>query len=475
MTPYECSCVLEDRFLILGYHDGVQVIDLQKTGDKPRTIIWIRARKMIVNESCRVVLMVAGRYKQVRCYSYDALLRLIYAVLVLDWNERRDKRFDVPDQTMWEQMASQSLNSNKMPSEQDSTNYSMTGFSLNIKERLAKKREEKLVSNEPLVFCPGLTKPYYIYNRCVLQNFYYKLPESRDAQNLTTYQTSTYLFIAVHHRDKIVLWQLHRTNSDNDRLPRPIHRLKVFWIPTEAKTISFADDRRTLRHIIAVFSNEATAIELRDSQVTTVPVDASLVRLYQTTWMRDQYELQLQQHSPAHSPNLLLPTTQVPAIQWTSLIQLTFYPNLPVTSLTTHYSIPPSYTTVMESLPSTAPDPVALPPNPQLFLATFGRQSYIIDLEGSLFSTQAYRWSETPVHIEFVRRRQAGGEEDEWCLMGFGAETVELLDVRTAQVVQRVMHGVPVKFLGRWQQVIVWSCATTNEHTHVYMLKTTQE
>ncbi|KAI7898296.1 uncharacterized protein BX663DRAFT_525347 [Cokeromyces recurvatus] len=410
---------------------------------------------MIVIESCRLVLMIAGRYKQVRCYSYDALLRLVYAVLSLDWSERRDKQFDVPTQQIWEQITSRSGNKLSDEDHCPSTN----GFSLNLKERLVKKREEKkMTSNEPLVLCPGLIKPYYIYNKCVLQDFYYKLPDSRDAQCLRTYQTSTYLFIAIHCRDKIILWQRKRTH-----MPCSLFRLKVFWIPTEAKLISFADDRSALRSIIAVFANEATVIELRDSKVTTVPIDPTLERIYQTTWIQDQYEHQLLSLSQSLIPN----ASDMPAIQWTSLVQLPFYPTLPVTSLTINYSIPPSYTTVMESLPSTSPDPVALPSTsaPQLFFATLSKQSYIIDLSGALFSTQVYRWSETPHHIEFLQL-------NEWCVLGFGSETVEILDFRTAQVVQRVMHGAPVKFLGRGQQDnIFWSCAAMNERTHVYMLK----
>jgi hypothetical protein len=167
------------------------------------------------------------------------------------------------------------------------------------------------------------------------------------------------------------------------------------------------------------------------------------------------------------------------------LIQLPFYPDsLPATTLTTDYSIPPSYSTVVTSLPSSAPDPVPLPSAsaPQLFFATVGKQSYMIDLTGALFSTQVYRWSEVPVHIEFI---QLDHTVNDWCVVGFGSETVEIIHIKTAETVQRVMHGVPVKFLGRWDESIpregkknkiafksiFWSCAANNERIHVYMLK----
>lgn len=534
-TPYECSCVLEDRFLLLGYHEGVQLLDLQKIGEKPKTIIWIKARKMVVIESCRIVLILAGRYKQVRCYSYDALLKLIYAVLSLDWDQRRDPSHDVPTYQQWEHVATQT---GKLPEDSTTLDSSIldtttqsTNAILNLKERLAKKKDERAITlaamnantttnEEQLILSPGLTKPYYVYKKIILQDLYYKLPDSRDALGIQTYQTSTYVFAAIRHRDKIVLWQRKR-----DHPLRPFYRLKVFWIPMEARAISFADDRSTLRHIIAVFSSEVTAIELRDSKVQTVPIDPTLERIYQTTWIRDQYEHQLncpkspttspiptsismpsslflryQQLSDSNnnnnnndttssSPTSSFPTLpaslSAPPIQWTSLVQLPFYPDsLPATSLTTEYSIPPSYSTVITSLPSHAPpDPVALPSAvaPQLFFATLGKQSYIIDLTGSLFSTQVYRWSEVPTHIEFV---QLDITVNDWCAIGFGTETVEIIHIKTAQTVQRVMHGVPVKFLGRWDEAIpregkknkfafkslFWSCAA-NERIHVYMLK----
>ncbi|KAI8060652.1 uncharacterized protein B0P05DRAFT_477826 [Gilbertella persicaria] len=377
------------------------------------------------------------------------------------------------------------------------------GFALNLKERLVKKKEEKMPSKQislvDQLTLSGITKLFYVCNDIILQDFYYKLSESKDALDIQTYQTSTYVFAAIRHRDKIVLWQRKR-----DHPLRPFYRLKVFWIPTEAKSIAFADDRSTLRHILAVFSSEATAIELRDSKVQSVPIDPTLERIYQTTWIRDQYEHQLgSPKSPINSPipqslnnnNEPYPTLpaslSVPPIQWTSLIQLPFYPDsLPATMLTTDYSIPPSYATVITSLSSAAPpDPVALPSTdlPQLFFATLSKQSYIIDLSGALFSTQVYRWTEAPVHIEFI---QIDPNTNDWYVVGFGTETVEVLQIKTGQSIQSVMRGVPVKFLGRWDvpvprednkrkpkhvfHALFWSSCASSERVHVYMLKSTK-
>ncbi|KAI8880607.1 hypothetical protein K501DRAFT_254638 [Backusella circina FSU 941] len=474
-TPYECASVLEDRFLLLGYTEGIQVLDLNDSNAKPRTIIWVRARQMMTIESSRTVLILAGRYKQVRCYSLDALLRLVYGVLNLDWSQRRDRQFDVPYLPLWQQLASQS---GKSPDEAPSNNNNM-----GLREIFGKRKEEKNTNSNVMgnhVALMGTIKPFYVCNNITYQDYYYKLPDSKDALSIHTYQTSTYIFAAIAHRDKIVLWQKKREHHI-----QPFYRLKVFWIPTEAKAVSFADDRITLRHIIAVFSNEATAIDLRDSKVETVPVDANLERIYVNTWVREQYEHQLGSPRSPNSPIPTLPTTSssafptlpasfsVPPIQWTFLNQLPFYPdNLPATTLTTEYSIPPSYSTVITSL--APPDPVALPSAaaPQLFFATLGKQSYIVDLSGALFSTQVYRWTEIPNHIEFIQL------EGDWCVVGFGPETVEIISIKSAQSIQRVMHGVPVKFLGRWDvaqgkkqeyKSLVWTCAAS-DRIHVYML-----
>lgn len=481
--------MLEDRFLLLGHNDGVLLVDMKNTSYKPTIIIPIRVRQMIVVDTCRAILMLAGRYKQVRCYSYDALLKMIYGILELDWDQRQQLQFDVPSYQEWERIASQSgrapnqeqsdssAGSSALTSEAEQSN--MNGFSLSFKERLAKKKEERAASPfSPEHLATALSKSSK--KKDMLSDYYYKFPETREASCLQTYQTNTYVFVSVQHKDKIVLWQRKR-----DQPLRPFYRLKVFWIPMEPRFMTFADDRCALRHIIAVFQNEATVIELRDSKVQTIPIDPELERIYQTNWVRDQFEHQLSSPRSPHSPiPLEFPTLPVnlsaPPIQWNSMMQLPFYPDsLPATTLTTEFSIPPSYNTVVTSLDASAPpDPVALPSTsaPQLFLATLSKQSYIIDLSGALFSTQVFRWSEPPNHIEFIQF------DDDWCVVGFGPETVELIHMKTAETVERIMHGVPVKFLGRWDthhpdkkkstfRSIFWSCAANNERVHVYMLK----
>ncbi|CAO3693774.1 unnamed protein product [Rhizopus stolonifer] len=441
-TPYECSCILEDRFLLLGYREGIQLIDLEQP-KQPIIILWTRVRQIHVIESCRIILMISDKSRPVRCYSYDALLKLIYSVLSLDWASRGSP-FDIPSLKDWQQVASKSALNIPPDDDHDKeevTISAMNGLGFALKERLAKKQKEKIpVEKQGCYIVDSLTKPFFVCDHQIPQEFHYKLPESKEALDLQFYQTSAYLFLATLHRDKIVLWQRKR-----DHPLRHFYRFKVFWIPAEAKSISFADDRNTLRHILTVFSTEATVIELRDCQVGTIPIDPTLRRIYERTWREQDGTL----------------LASVPPLQWTSLLQLPFLPNLPPTTLSTEYSIPPSYTTVINTPHSAPPDPIALQASAQLFLATLSAQSFVIDISGCLYSTQVFCWSEPPCHIEFIKL-------DQWYAIGFGQATVEMVNMQNGKS-QKIMHGVPVKFLGRWHHALMWSCAA--KQTHVYMLR----
>ncbi|KAI8147650.1 hypothetical protein BJV82DRAFT_532950 [Fennellomyces sp. T-0311] len=496
IPPFESCCILDDRFMLLGHAaHGIQALDLTQTGCKPKTIIWIRVRQMVPIKPCRVVLMLAGRNKRVRCYSIDALLRLCYAIFEVDWATRCDIEHDVPSLTEWRRIASQS---GKAP-EDESEEESWPDI----------ERPQPASSATRLVLSSGLAlKQHYICNDVVLQEFYYKFPDCKDVMRLHTYQTNAYVFVAVLQRDKIVVWQQRRRDQEERWRLSPFYRFKVYWIPAEPRWISFADDRITLRHLLAIFSTEATAIGLRNSKVKTVPIDPKLQELYQKTWLREQYDSQLDLSSNGNDANAsstrsrslssphpppspcdatslppsssfpTLPSSTTPDIQWTSLIQLPFYPTPLTTSLTSDYSNPPSYDTVITSHPSQAADPVALSStlSPQLFFATLCRQSYIIDLSGGLFSTLVYHWTHEPQHIEFIQL----ADEDDWCAVGFGRESVELLHMRTGEKVHRIMNGVPVCYLGRWDtkhagkkkvKALFWCCATPQDNAQVYMLQ----
>lgn len=421
---YETCCVLQDRFLLLGHAtQGVQLLDLATTHKRPVTILWMRVKQILALLRSRVVLMMpAGRGKRVRCYSLDSLLCLCHGVCSLPYDG------PLPSLAAW-----QSLGSKK-------TTDAIQPESVRLSGRL------RLVEN-------GST-PVYVCDGVVLQDYYYKLPGcSKDCISMHTYQTTAYVFVAVLQRDQqIVVWQQRLA------LYSPLVRHKSYWVPTEPRAIAFADDRATLRYLVAVFPSEATVIGLRNCKVDLISVDmAKLQDLAQSAQRLDYYE----QNHHLNDPPAPLP------LQWTSLLQLPFYPDgLPATSLTTAYSNPPAYTTVMAALPSAAPDPVAVPCTaaPQLFLATLGRQSFIIDLSGSLFSTAVYCWSQEPDQIEFVRLQGA------WCAVGFGSSCVEIIHLSTTKRIHRIMNGVPVRYLGRSEQALLWTCAVQHK-VQLYMLR----
>ncbi|KAI7861776.1 hypothetical protein BDF14DRAFT_253714 [Spinellus fusiger] len=392
----------------------------------------LRARQITLIPSCQLLLILAGRYKQVRCYSLLAVTRLCYALVGL----HSPFTTAIPSVESWQN---------------------------------------------------GTDTTESCYSQQSLQECYYKFSDSKDAQSIHTYHTSAFVFAAVLHKDKIALWQRHQGTH-----PGLFHRLREFWIPAEPRSISFADDRVALKAIVVVFHNEVTAIGLKDSKVKTVPIDQQLETLYETAWRREKYEVDSQRtavgrhpHPPPHphqSQSLSLSLSQssslgavCPPLQWTCMIQLPFYPDqIPAASLTPDFSTPPSYATVVTTAPSEASDPIVLPSAaaPQLFFATFGTQSFMIDLAGTLFSTQCWCWLQEPEHIEFIQVLP-----NDWCAVGFCKDSVDMIHLATRQRAQRVMSGA-IRYLGKWKSNssgsreggLLWSC-TSKDRMFVYWLK----
>ncbi|KAI9020986.1 hypothetical protein CLU79DRAFT_754594 [Phycomyces nitens] len=458
-TCYECSCVLDNQFLLLGHAvHGIQVIHLP-TESKPKPLIRIRARDMLVLESCRTLLIIAGRYKQVRCYSLDAILKLCCTTIGLNSSFFPAEKA-IPTVDAW-QNSSTTL---KKPS----NNISRMNIIRNS------------ISSDNLGCSDGLLECYY------------KFPDSKDALGLYAYHTRTSVFVTVLHKNELAIWQ--RKQGDQLEL---FSRLKNYWLPKKPVSISFADDRSSLRLILPVFPSEASVIDLRDNRVYMFEIKEQVEELYKTGWQREQLNISTSttshnntNHSP-RSPTIPLSfmrpsnPTPCPLIQWSSLVQLPFYPdNLPATSVTTEYSIPPTYATVVSTAPSESPDPVVLPSTsaPRLFFATLGKQSFILDISGGLFSTQSWVWQDEPEHIEFMEL-----EANDWCAVGFCRESVDVVHLKTGQRAQPVMAGLPIRYLGKWEysadkihsqsktslKGLFWSCSSKDK-VLVYMLRANQ-
>ncbi|CAO3612498.1 unnamed protein product [Cunninghamella echinulata] len=482
--------------------------------------------------------------KKVRCYSLNAIIRLCYGIFDLKWSDDLEEKYPLQTLNEWQSMSQTSsslavsldklnlaasrlaathsaLNNNNNSNNSNSNSNNSSNYynnNNNNNENLhpsssTSQSETSTSGTTPLLKLIGSANKRYIWkNQTVLQDYVYKLPNSKDTISVHTYQTSAYIFVALLFRNSIFLYQRRRENVNQVLQP-----LKEFWIPAETQNISFADDRTTLRYIAAVFPNGAALIELQSSKVQSIPIDSKVEQLYETACLKQIFEKKVLYPNESHSttttissssssyehyhnqqmnrsitsrfgrshsnppiPNSqtltpitittatspsspsspphsqLLPTsisqskkqqynyTPPTTIQFTSLLQLPFHPkNAP--SVTEEYSIPPSYTTVMTRTPFEASDPIPLPSDaiPQLFFATFGCHSMIIDMKGSLFTTQVYTWMDSPDRIVFLRM-----QSDTWCAVGFTKESVLMMDFTTATC-QRMMHGVPVRFLGK--------------------------
>jgi hypothetical protein len=495
-VPYSSCCVLEDRFLLLGCSDSLQLVDLLNP-TPPKAVIWTRVRCIKVIESCRTILIVSSRHRQVRCYSLDAILILCYGVLRLNWSQRKDLLHDVPDSQAWRRAATtstsdsarRSMSDNTIsgagpPTESNTINsqppepINITNHSTQMAEpqQLDTPKEDKqMYTKDPssltLAGGSGLGKLYYLYRGIIPQDYFFKIPDCKDVTDLDLYLTSASAFIAVVTKEKVAIWQRPRNKKSESW-----QRIKVFWIPAEPRSLSLADDRATLRYVLAVFRNEATVINLRTSKVQIIKLEQPVIDQYhQLEKQKLPTANQSNTNSNEHHGRSSRSDTALP---WNSLKQLPFYPDtLPPTSLTEEYSVPPPYSLVAGEPLDALLDPVALPSTaaPQLFLATLARHSFIIDLSGSLFSRTVYSWSEEPMHIEFAKITPSSTSSVQLCIIGFLSQSVEVIDVRTGNLIHTVPMSGPVKYLGRWDddavtKAIFWTC-NVMDRTYVYMLR----
>ncbi|RUS14473.1 hypothetical protein BC937DRAFT_93768 [Endogone sp. FLAS-F59071] len=572
-TQYTCGAVLESRFLLLGHNDGLHVLDLAATSVATATAAAMpkrlavnsRFRKLQVLEGCRVLLALAGRNRHVRCYSLDTILYVVYVVFGLNWETRKGKAYNVPS---IKDLKSAEAATGDPPKQNSGSNATLSNVASGPFAKAATAVEAGGTNSAAQTNGAGGLN---------LDTHYFKIPDTRETIEFDVYTTSAYIYIAVLTKDKITVWQ--RTKDPG---MRGFTRVKVFWIPIEPVHMCLADDRTSLKHIVAVFSGDATVINLRDSKVKTIALDPAIIALHRESWAQ-QIQNTTQGSSPgattisgSHNPSphssplstshaspsgqpapipvpsissssspgythyfnnsafssltsssslpilsgtsqnlrspplnanppfstpssppsttassnpfqirpLQLPSrkeTGPPPITWTSLIQLPFPPDLlPPESLTQGFTVPPAYATVVNAPADAhlhAPIPLTSS-SPQLFLATLATRSYIIDVTGALYSTSTLQWGMVPLHVEFVRI--SAHNVSSVYVVGFGKTAVEVLDLRTGRCVQRAVRGVPVEYLGRWDEpgkefkALFWCCFVKGV-AYLYILKRTAE
>ncbi|ORX59047.1 hypothetical protein DM01DRAFT_1400262 [Hesseltinella vesiculosa] len=532
---YYSACRV-DRFVLLGTNTGeVLALDTCQPDLLPRTILWMTARQLMTLPECHLLLVLPERAKKVRCYFLPAIVRLCYGVFALPWTAQLDQeRYPLPTLSSWLQhhqpkptlpsglptsVTSSALHtaSHSTSSASSSTSGPAPDSSTSTPASNSDTRKRKEhCTLPPMAFVPdssimlvtrNLHRKVYLWNNTVaLQDYCYKLANTKDGLSLHTYQTYAFVFVATLHPNKIELWQCPSVADAMPltHLPPPLAPVRAFWVPTTAQSVSFADDRATLKYLVTVFTTGAAMITMSTSQVEAIVIDQQLEQLYHQVIRQQQaghakigYTVHLVLALPAPPPppphpydppanalpslsttpklkfprathtspfSLPLTTSSTSPLPWTSMVQLPCYPDqLP--GLTTKFSLPPSYNAVIQHTPYQSFDPVALPSNvaPQLFLATFGAYSMIIDRSGALFSTQVYHWYEPLVHVAFVA---AAGCD--WYMVGFGKSSVTLMHLLTAQS-HRLMNEQPVRFLGQHNDTLYWSCQHDKLHQVYYL------
>lgn len=240
-------------------------------------------------------------------------------------------------------------------------------------------------------------------------------------------------YVAALAKQNIYLFEMsHDENNANKQ--QWIHT-RTYWLPSTPDYLELAVHGEQLVDIIAAFGNEIILIGVEDSRIREVSIADELRSSDDEYGESDDTE----------------DSTQI----WRTFTQLPFLPSVNPENVSDTFTIPPSY-----ALASTSPPSFFLHPTtvfdateaidlfcsgPLLFFATFGSRSMIVDAKGRPFSTIIFEWSFSPQSVSFFR---GGIGTNDAYVVGFGKDIIEIRSFRTGLVVENVVRGVEVTFLG---------------------------
>jgi hypothetical protein len=150
---------------------------------------------------------------------------------------------------------------------------------------------------------------------------------------------------------------------------------------------------------------------------------------------------------------------------------LPFLPNINPDYVADRFTIPPPYSLAVAEDPRTLLSPIAVTnietvgnsdsycSSSSFFFASFGRKSLIVDCKGRPYSKVVFTWSVTPLHVEFVNVESQSATEA--FVIGFGKDMVEVRSFATGRLIESVVRGVNVQFLGRGRKImdeVIWGC-----------------
>ncbi|CAG8577977.1 6101_t:CDS:2 [Paraglomus brasilianum] len=241
-------------------------------------------------------------------------------------------------------------------------------------------------------------------------------------------------YVAALAKQNIFLFEM--THDENNANKQQWVHTRTYWLPSTPDYLELAVHGEQLADIVAAFGNEIILIGVEDSRIREVSVANEL-----RSSDGDGYG----ESDDAEN------STQI----WRTFTQLPFLPSVNPENVSDPFTIPPSYALASTSPPSSflhpttvfdATDAIDLfCSGPLLFFATFGSRSMVVDAKGRPFSTIIFEWSFSPLSVCFFR---GGIGTNDAYVVGFGKDVIEIRSFRTGLVIENVVRGVEVTFLG---------------------------
>ncbi|CAG8475448.1 7930_t:CDS:1 [Acaulospora colombiana] len=504
---YLCGDLLDDRYFLLGSTTYLEFIDLTLPPEQqvPRKLIeFVRFKqiKVLQNERYEGLLTLAGKNNHIRIYDLTSIRLLIKSKMTsfaslfhkrLHGHGRSRSMDSIPDMTTRDQEEEHAIVSRRhhtlnlsqicnnslpnLPSLSHTRSNSSSTNNENFASPLSSSSSSTNSHNGPTIhhrqharyeslqhpLAPSTSSEV----RDRLENLqvqwslnYQKLPKTKMAISFTLRSGPTRTYLAILSRQNIFLFELDF--GEVNRGPEFVHN-RTYWLPQTPKFLQMSMYEDQLLDIIAVFDTEVFMIGVEDARVREITIDSNLC--------------------PSNGKMLIpLPSFIHESPSWQTFEQLPWIPILDPELVSDTFTIPPPYSVIINEDPSKMLNPVPIfesenpdlmnSTGPTLFFATFGSKSMIVDVQGRVFSTIVFEWTFPPNHVEFLR---SAGSRNESFVVGFGKSMVEVRSFSTGRIVENVVRGAEVQFLGRGLggKDVIWKCSPRkgSKETSFYRLE----
>ncbi|RGB38078.1 hypothetical protein C1646_756124 [Rhizophagus diaphanus] len=491
---YLCGHILDDRYFLLGTNVGLDFIDLSLPSEEqiPKRLIHnVRFKQLSVLQTGRygALLTIAGKNNHIRSYDLCSLRLLIRSKMSHRLSQVSPKtpttprspgshgrarsvdsifepEFSFPDRNsqVRRSMTMEDLNSNVNYSSPtgSSNNLQVNGIVNNssasssasssrpsspLPPRHRRRHTRHSSHQNPLSLITNSVASVEAHERHQSLPVqwaldYFKLPSTRMALSFVVRSGPTKTYLAALSKQNIFLFELDYGDLTSE--PEFVHT-RTYWLPQTPKFLQMSMHEDQLIDIIAVFHTDVICIGIEDARVREISVS------------------ELRSSNTNNKPN------DPENMTWQTFTQLPWIPTLDPEFVSESFTIPPPYNLIINEDPSAMLNPIPVfetgnidsldsPNAPSLFFATFGSKSMIVDSKGRPFSTIVFQWTYPLIHVEFLKPSQTGGES---YIVGFGKNMVEVRSFNTGRIVENVVRGVDVVYLGRGRnnRDVIWGCS----------------